>query len=334
MNKDRIIGYITIVVLLAAVGALAFLMWEKEERADKIVFVQFSEMGALQNEDIVTIRGYTVGKIAAITKGVSGKALVKIVLDEPRVFRKDAKFINISPDIMGSRSVRIELCRDERNRKCSDEPAPENFVFDGKFEPGFAEVLQLANVAKDQVALIMEVVRELYTGNENNPPLQKKVESILAEFENLIWSVGGVIALAERDALSAVGKVGIYSAQIANASDQINRTLDSLRVQATNGIVGLESIVANIEIAIDNLNKILVEFYENPVTISLVDEKVIINDIDSLVASLQTFLKSIDQYGLILYDEDGKRKSMVSMGNIHLIRETARSKARKQSENP
>jgi len=62
------------------------------------------------------------------------------------------------------------------------------------------------------------------------------------------------------------------------------------------------------------------------------DKKDIINDIDSLRSALQAFVSSIDRKGVKVYDEKGKRKSMVSFKNLHFFRETARSKARKRAE--
>jgi hypothetical protein len=79
------------------------------------------------------------------------------------------------------------------------------------------------------------------------------------------------------------------------------------------------------------LNDILTRLENSPVTVALLDKKDIINDLDSLMFSLQAFISSIDRKGIKVYDENGKRKSMVSLKNIHILRETARSKAKKRA---
>jgi ABC-type transporter Mla subunit MlaD len=280
-------------------------------------------MGALQNQDIVTIRGFEVGKIASI-KRANEKALVEIDLDEPRIFRKDTKFKNISPDIMGSRRIAIEPGK-------NGEPAPEGYIFDGEFEPGFAEVLALSDVAKEQVAAIMEFIRLLHTGDEENPALQKKVEDIIEECEDLIAALSVTVNSIERQSMNFLNKVGDYSEQMSDASIKIGKSLDTLRVQAVDGIESAEKIILKIKGSIESLNGVLDSFEKNPVTVALLDKQEIINDIENLRSSLQAFVSSIDSRGIKIYDEKGKRKSMVRWGNIHLVRETARSKAKKRA---
>ncbi len=324
MNKDKITGIATIAIALLFVVYVAFAMWLSEKRARNTVLVQFHEMGSLQNEDVVVIRGLKVGNVASI-KRANEKALVEIDLDEPRIFRRDTKFRNISPNIMGNRFIVIEPGRE-------GEFAPEDYVFDGEFEAGMAEVLALSDVAKQQVAALMEFVRLLQTGDENNSSLQTKVENIIKECEDLTVALSEALNSVERQVIGALDRVGGYAGQISDASIKINSSLDTIRVQAQDGIIAVEKIVLNINTSIAKLNDILVQFENNPVTVALLDKKDIINDIDSLRSALQAFVSNIDRQGIVIYDENGKRKSMVTFKNIHLFRETARSKAKKRAE--
>ncbi|MCL1789169.1 MAG: MlaD family protein [Fibromonadaceae bacterium] len=323
MNRDRLIGNITVAIVLLLLVYVAVAMWQNERRAHNSILVQFPEMGALQNEDIVTIRGLAIGRIARITRA-NEKALVEIDLDESRIFRKDTRFRNVSPDIMGSRRIAIEPGK-------KGEPAPKGYVFEGEFEPGFAEVLALSDVAKEQVANIMEFIRLLHTGDENNASLQSKVEEILIDCEDLVFALDKTLKTVERETMGALNKVGKYAADISDATIKIGETLDTLRVQAKDGIVSAENIISQVQSTIESLDKILTEFENSPVTIALLDEKGIINDLDSMRSALQAFIGSIDGKGIIIYDEKGKRKSMVSLKNIHPFRETARSKAKKRA---
>ncbi len=324
MNRDKIIGVATITVALLLIAYVAIAMWLNEKRARNTVFVQFHEMGALQNEDVVLIRGFKVGNVASITR-VNERALVEIDLDEPRVFRKDSKFKNISPNIMGSRFIVIEPGKD-------GELASEDYVFDGEFELGLAEVLALSNVAKQQVATIVEFIRVLQTGDEKNSPLKEKIEDIVRTCEDLIVELSVVVSSVEKQTIGALNKVSDYAEQISDASIKIDASLHTVREQAQNGITAIEDIILKINGAIEDLNGILTQFENSPVTVALLDKKDIINDIDSLRSSLQAFVSSIDRYGIKIYDENGKRKSMVSLKNIHPFRETARSKAKKRAE--
>ena len=289
-----------------------------------MVFVQFPEMGALQNGDVVAIRGFAIGHIVSITKA-NDKALVEISLDEPRIFRKDTRFRNVSPNIMGSRSIVVEPGK-------NGESMPKDYVFDGEFEPGFAEILALTDVARKQVAALMELVRVLHTGDEKNPSLQKQVEDIMEECEGVLDALSKVINTVENQTMGTLNKVGDYAEQISDASRKIDKSLDTIRVQAKDGVESANKVISSVMEAIENLNKIIIQFESSPVTVALLEKKEIVNDIDSLRSSLQAFVGSIDRKGIKVYDENGKRKNMVSLKNIHLIRETARSKAKKRAQ--
>jgi len=323
MNNDKFIGSLTIAAILLVIAYLAFSIWQNERVARNVVLVQFPEMGALQNGDFVTIRGFAIGHIVSIAKA-NDKALVEIGLDEPRIFRKDTRFRNVSPNIMGSRSIMVEP-------GTRGELVPKNYVFDGEFEPGFAEFLALTDVAKSQIAILMEFVRVLHTGDEKNPPLRKKIEEVIEECENVLDALSKAINAVERQSMGALNKAADYSTQISDASRKIDKSLDTIRVQAKDGVEAADKIILSVRESIENLNKIITQFENSPVTMALLDKKEVINDIDSLRSSLQAFINNIDRNGIKIYDENGNRKSMISLKNIHLLRETAKSKAKKRA---
>jgi len=324
MNNDKLIGGIAITAILLVIIYVAFSIWQNERKARNVVLVRFPEMGALQNGDVVAIRGYSVGHIVSITRA-NDKALVEISLDEPRIFRKDTKFKNVSPNIMGSRSIAIEPGK-------HGEQVPKDYIFDGEFEPGFAEILALSDVAKKQVAALMEFIRILHTGDEKNPALQKKIEDIMEECEAALDALSKAVNTVENQTMGALNKVEDYANQISDASRKIDKSLDTIRVQAKEGVESAEKIIESVRKSIDDLNNIITQFETSPVTVALLDKREIIDDLDSLRSSLQAFVGSIDRKGIKIYDENGKRKSMIRLKNIHPFRETARSKAKKRAD--
>jgi len=324
MNREKLIGSLTITAILLVLAYVAFSIWQNERKARNVVYVQFPEMGALQNGDVVAIRGYSIGHIVSVVKA-NDKALVEISLDEPRLFRKDTRFRNVSPNIMGSRSIVVEPGK-------HGELVSKDYVFDGEFEPGFAEILALADVAKKQVAALMEFIRILHTGDEKNPSLQKKVEDVMKECEDVLEALSRTIGTVESQTMGALNKVEDYAAQISDASRKIDKSLDTIRVQAKDGIESAEKMILSVRKSIDDLGEIITQFESNSITVALLDKREIIDDLDSLRSSLQAFINSIDRKGIKVYDENGKRKSMIKLKNIHLLRETARSKAKKRAQ--
>jgi len=324
MFRYRAIGSITIAAALLLILYMVFAVWRNESGASNVILVRFNEMGALQNQNIVSIRGFEVGHVASIVRA-DEKALVKIVLDKPRIFRTDTRFRNVSPNIMGSRSIAVELGK-------NGEIAPSGYIFDGEFEPGLAEILYMTDIAKKNVASLMEIIHILSTGDENNKSLQKTYEEIMVECEKFVVALANVVNAVEKQTLGALDKVNYYVDEVADASIKIGNSVDTLRVQAQDGVKIIENMVFKIKTAVENLNDILIQFENSPVTVALVDKREIVDDIENLRSTLQAFINTIDDQGIKIYDENGKRQSMVHLKNIHLIRETARSKAKKRSE--
>jgi uncharacterized protein YoxC len=190
----------------------------------------------------------------------------------------------------------------------------------------------MTDIAKEYVASIMEFIHLLHVGDENNSSLQKKYEKIIKEVEDLIATLTDVVYGVEKQTMNALGKVNYYVDGVSDASVKIGNSLDTIRVQAASGINAAEDIVVKVKDIIENLNNILIQFENNPITIALMDKKEIVEDINSLRSALQTLVSSIDKKGIKIYDEKGERKSMVHWKNIHLIGETARSKAKKRAE--
>lgn len=323
-EKDILVGKAAILIAMLIIVSTAFAMWQSERKARNVVFVEFSEMGALQVEDVVSIRGLEVGKIASVKKK-DGKALVELHLNNSRIFLKDTKFKNTSPNIMGSRAIVIEPGK-------HGDLAPSDYIFQGEFNPGLTELLALSSIAMEKVNEIAHFIRLLRYGDDKSPSLQEQIENITKECENLIEVLSVAVGAVEEQVVGALNKVSYYSEEVADASIKIDKTLDTMLVQAESGIVYAESIVLNVKKTIDNLNSLLTKFEENKVTIALLDNKQIVDDINSLLSTLQMFMNSIDTQGIKIYDENGKRKSMVNfINNVHLFRETARSKAKKRS---
>jgi len=323
MFRYKAVGYITITAALLIIVYIAFAVWRNESSANNVVLVRFKEMGALQNQNIVSIRGVEVGHVASIVSA-DEKALVKIVLDEPRIFRTDTKFKNVSPNIMGSRNIAVEPGK-------NGEIAPSGYIFDGEFEPGLAEILYMTDIAKKNVASLMEFVRVLQTGDKNSVSLQKKYEEIMGECEAFVVALANLVNAVEKQTVGALNKVSYYVDEVTDASVAIGNSVDTLRIQAQEGVKSLEDIVLKIQETIKGLDDILTQFENSPVTIALIDKKEIADDIDNLRSTLQSFIGAIDNQGIKIYDEKGNRQSMIRWKNIHLIRETARSKAKKRS---
>ena len=107
MNKsDRIIGYISLVALIALFAGIAYGMYEAHQHVTYKAYVDFTELGSLQPEDPVVIRGYTVGTIGKVT-WMGDRARVEVKFDEPTVIREGTQFNDVNYALMGQRRLEI-----------------------------------------------------------------------------------------------------------------------------------------------------------------------------------------------------------------------------------
>ena len=104
--SDRALGYISLVALFGLFALIAYSMWDAHHEESSIIQVDFDELGSLQPEDQVMIRGYTVGTIGKV-QWLGDRARVEIKFNEPIVIREGTQFNNINHAIMGQRRLEI-----------------------------------------------------------------------------------------------------------------------------------------------------------------------------------------------------------------------------------
>jgi ABC-type transporter Mla subunit MlaD len=320
--SDKTFGYLSFTAILVLIVGTGLLMWRSEREAGHFIQVRFQEMGSLQPEDAVTIRGFKVGRITRVERD-GDSALVTAMLFEPMIFRSDSRFSNISPDIMGNRELRIEPGE-------KGEVMKEGHVFEGEFEPGLAEVLKLVDLAQEQVAFIMEITRMLQFGDSAHPALQGQIQNILVTAEGVIDTLTHMVAQIDKGTNATLRKVQHYAGTATQAVATINTTLDTLREAASAGIGQTRQVVLRADTLVAALSRTVRSIEEHPLTGDLLKSRALVDDIEALIATLDKVVGTIDRQGIVMLDSNGERISMVRLGNLHIFRERAASKAQKR----
>jgi ABC-type transporter Mla subunit MlaD len=324
--SDKTLGYLSFIVIVVLIVGTGLLMWKNEREAGHFIQVRFSDMGSLQPEDAVTIRGFKVGRITRVERD-GESALVTAMLFEPMVFRADTKFSNISPDIMGDRELRIVPGEEGATVR-------QGHVFEGEFEPGLAEVLRLVDFVEEQVAFIMDVARIVQFGDSTRAPLQGQIQNVLSTAENALDTLTRLVATVDKSANRALRQVQNYSGSALHAVAVLDTTLDTLRQAASDGIVQTRAVMQRADTLVSSLGLAVKSVDEHPLVNELLRSRDIMDGLDSLVATLNSVVGSIDRQGIVMLDSAGNRISMVRLGNLHLFRERAASKAKKRQQNP
>ena len=169
--SDRTLGYISLVTLIGLFAFIAYCMWEAHHEARKIIEVDFNELGSLQPEDQVVIRGYTVGTIGRVL-WLGDRARVQIKFNEPIIIREGTQFNNVNYAIMGHR--RLEIIPSKTGKIL-----PDDHIFQGHFEPGIAEALRQIENVNEQIAAIRELVHLAVEGDSLHEPVSAIFEQII-----------------------------------------------------------------------------------------------------------------------------------------------------------
>jgi ABC-type transporter Mla subunit MlaD len=317
--SDKTIGYAVFAALVLLAGGIALQMWNVQRHARDKAYVLFQELGSLQTEDPVTIRGFRVGKVSSVNWGKDG-ALVTIALDAPRIFRAGTLFRNENFSLMGQRRLAIEPS------KSGDITAPDH-IFVGEFEPGIAEAMHLMEMVKDQVLLVRDLAVLLQHGDSMQPSLPQIVETLLDEGENVTEKLHSTVRTAQPQISATLDQVNKLSHQAIVVTRQTDSTVEHLTGTLTLRMDEAHQFIKNIHSTLDRLDQILVQIEQHPLTGDLLYKRELVNQVESLVVTLQAVLKKVDRQGIVILDEKGERKSMVKLRNINLFGETAREKA-------
>lgn len=321
--SDKNLGYLVLLLLLGVGAAVALQMWNKQRNARDTVYVLYQQLGSLQPEDPVTIRGYRVGKVSAV-RWLPGKgALVTLSLDNPRIFRTGTDFRNENFSLMGQRRIDVVPDRD-------GDITPSDHIFVGTFEPGIAEVLHLMETVITEVALVQNLALRLQNGDSTHPSLQTSIEALLDQGDEITERLDATVRTVTPTLGQALGSVDRISRQTVITGREATTTIRDLHGTITLTMEDARVLLANLQATLARLDQVLDGIESSPMTGNLLERKELLENIVQLVGSLQAVVHKVDGKGIVLLDENGKRKSMVKLKNINLFGKTAREKNRQK----
>jgi hypothetical protein len=286
--------------------------------------VIYHEIGALQPEDPVTIRGVPVGEVLSISQ--SGQK-ARVVLDfyEPVKLRATSQFINENYSLMGARRINILM----PNRGEWMDPTE---VREGYFEPGIAEALHLMEGVRDQFMGLKDLLLTLKDGNENQPALSQTVFGVMAKTEEIGAQIEQDAVVIETQLLStlqALSRMGKETIELTSAADL---ALKDLHQFSTGQLAQTHEFLISVQGSVTLMLQFLNELQDKTIYRELLEKKALIENVNSLVKSLQAISNFLSQKGLVFEDEKGKRKGILKFSNVNLLGKTAREKAKEKAE--
>ena len=322
--SDRALGYISLFVFACIFGGISFGMWAAHQNVHQTAIVDFEELGSLQPEDPVVLRGYRVGTIGSVT-WLKDRSRVVIHFTEPLTLRSGTQFNNVNYALMGQR--RLEIIPSK-----TGEVMPENHVFKGHFEPGIAETLRLIENVNEQLDAVQQTILLLAKGDSAHKSAQEiyedamhSIEDLFAHTEKTVGTLGpklNKLFKQMNSSTKALTKTTLQAdtaikAVTAAANEKIS-LVDSVVISLTENAQKTNQIITNIEKGIDNE--------------TLLQSKELIENINSFISGLNKAIMAIDTKDLGFKDENGKPIHLISWKNMNIVGDNARDKARKRLE--
>lgn len=317
--SDRTLGYISLFSLLIIFTSVAVGMWDAHHETTQSIYVEFDELGSLQPEDDVVVRGYSVGAVGEVL-WLGDRAKVQIKFNQPMIIREGTQFHDVNYALMGQR--RLEIIPSKTGKVL-----PDDYVHTGYFEPGIAEVLCLIENVNEQLVMVRDMVRMLTDGDSTHASIQEV-------FKNVMETVEGTLQKTEK----MVSSLQPTFNKMFNMVDSTTKTLIDITHQADTTVKTATSAI-NEKIDLANkafkaisegaktTNEIISSIENHPLAEQYMNSAELVEKVNQLVNKLNETMMAINTKGLAVYDENGKKVELLPWRNLNIIGKTAREKA-------
>ena len=322
--SDRALGYLSLVMFAGIFAGISFGMWTADQKVNHTATVDFKELGSLQPEDPVVVRGYRIGTIGEVI-WLKDRSRVKIKFNEPLTLREGTQFNNVNYALMGQR--RLEIIPSKTGKVM-----PEDHVFQGHFEPGIAETLRLIENVNEQLDAVQKTILLLAQGDSTH----KSAPEI---YEEAMHSIEDIFAHTEKTVGAFGPKLNKLFKQMNRSSKVLTKTalqadtaIKTVTTVANEKISLIDSVIISIRTNAEKTNQVITNIENGIDSETLLQSKELIENINNTIASLNKAIAAIDTKNLGFKDENGKPIHLITWKNMNIVGETAREKARKRME--
>lgn len=322
--SDKALGYISLIALLCVFGIIAYSMWKAHHEASSIILVDFDELGTLQPEDQVVIRGYTVGSIGKV-EWLGDRARVQVKLKQPIIIREGTQFNNTSYALMGQRALEIIPSK-------TGNILPLNYVHTGTFEPGLAETLRHIEKVNEQVATIREVVHLIVNGSESQNSIATIFEDAISGIETSLANTEQTLRTLQPALNTLFNKVDTASSNLMNITVQADSAIRTATNVINDKLTLAENAMVTISEGAKKTNDIITSLDTLALHSKILYSSETIDNVNQLVTKLNELVRAIDTKGIKMLDDNGNPIKAFTWKNINLIGKTARQKAKERAK--
>jgi len=300
ISKYTKLGILVLTSLTILIWGISFLKGVDLLKRNTNYYVVYNKIDGLLESSLVTINGYQVGQVSKIgfLGDYSGRLLVTLSLQGNFKIARGSVAKIVSSDIMGTKSVKLEIVHSGEYFKSSD-TIPGTIEQDLK-EQVSMQVLPLKKKAEELISSLdsaLTVVTAVFN--------QRTRENLTESFENINLTVANLeAASAELKKIMGEGKI-----------NSIVTNLDSISTTISNNSGRIDNILKNVSSLSDSLSKLNV----SPVFAEL----------SSSVSGINTIIQKLNSKdssaGLLINDPQLYRNLNSLAGSLDLLLKDVRN---------
>lgn len=322
--SNRTLGYISFVVLIGLIAYISYSMYMAHQNVSNVAIVDFDELGTLQPEDPVVIRGYRVGTIGTV-KWLGDRARITVKFDTPVVLREGTEFNNVNFALMGQRRLEITPSK-------TGKVMPPDYIFTGNFEPGIAEALRLIENVNDQVSAIRDVILLLANGDSTHQSVTEVYETTLGSIEAFLDNTDKQLAEISPQIDKLFRQVDQASTAIENATVKIDTSTKTITKIVNEKLDVIQAAMKKASEGTAKANSYMADIETNVLSKDILKTTATLEKINEVIEKLNKLVQAINTKGIKVYDENGKPVKLIKWKNMNIIGQTARSKAKERAE--
>ena len=322
--SDRAIGYFSMLAIIGIIAFVALGMFRAHHKISHWAIVDFDELGSLQTEDVVVVRGYRVGTIAQV-RWLGDRARVVINFDEPIAIREGTQFNNVNYALMGQRRLEITLSK-------TGKVLPPNHVHQGHFEPGIAEALRLMENVNQQLASVRVMIRTITKGDKRHPSAQKIYEKVMGTLEGIITNSENTLNALTPKLNELFDQANTASAYLINLTGQADSAVKTVTAVTNEKIQKANEIIYALNQGTEKASQVITDIENSSTMKDLLDTKQAIDQLVGIIDKFNALVAAIDTKGIKVYDENGKPVKLLTWKKTNLVGKTARQKAKERAE--
>ncbi len=322
--SNRALGYISMIAIITLFAYIGYSMYMAQQGVSHVATVDFNELGTLQPEDPVVIRGFKVGTIGTVT-WLGDRARITVKFDDPIVLREGTEFNNVNFALMGQRRLEITPSK-------TGKIMPEDHVFTGHFEPGIAEALRFIENVNQQIAVIRDVIHVITEGDSTHQSAPEVFENTFNAIEAFLDSADQEAAKFSPKIMQLFNQVNQTSQSIGEATVKADSTIRLATSAVNEKLDSIQSTIRTISETAEKTNKAITDIENSTLSAEILKTTQTVEKINSIIDKFNQVVKAINTKGIKIYDKDGKPVKLIKWKNMNIIGQTARSKAKDRAD--